>query len=199
MNPQESRHPAETYTPGHVPQKLAMLAASILIFAFGVSQLWTPLRLLAFGHRAEAEAVAVVRTKAGMPDLVMTSDSEIAAHQSPHDRSYVYWNEFAIHLPAAETLKVRANVGSRVTPLFPLRNADGLPSTEIVCYDPARPGRVVFPFLISTWLVPGVLTLGGVAGAIISAFLLYWARRPIELPHIASPGEHAGQADGGPK
>ncbi|MBN8709119.1 MAG: hypothetical protein BGO12_09850 [Verrucomicrobia bacterium 61-8] len=185
--------PIETYTPGHVPQKLALLIASLLILAFGISQLWAPLRLLALGHRGETEAVSVTRIKAGMPDLVMRSDSEIAANEAPHDRSYVYWNDFVIHTETGRVIPVRANVGSRITPLFPLRNADGLPTTVIVCYNPANPRHIIFPTLISTWLVPGLLALGGLAGCVVAAFLLYWARRPIELPHIATPSEPTGQ------
>ena len=185
--------PVETYTPGHVPHKLVLLIASLLILAFGISQLWAPLRLLALGHRGEAEAVSVTRIKAGMPDLVMRSDSEIAANEAPHDRSYVYWNDFVIHTETGGVIPVRANVGSRITPLFPLRNADGLPTTVIICYHPDNPRHIIFPTLISTWLVPGLLALGGLAGCVVAAFLLYWARRPIELPHIAAPSEPAGQ------
>jgi len=191
-----SPHPIETYTPGYVPHKLALLIVSLLILAFGISQLWSPLRLLAFGHRAEAEAVSVTRTKVGMPDLVMHSDNEIAANQAPHDRSYVYWNDFVIHTDTGELIAVRANVGSRTTPLFPLRNADGLPTTAVVCYTSANPRHIIFPTLISTWLVPSLLALGGLAGAVVASFLLYWARRPIDLPHIAAPSERSEPAAG---
>ncbi|GAT35420.1 hypothetical protein TSACC_3485 [Terrimicrobium sacchariphilum] len=188
-----SPHAIETYTPGCVAQKMTLLIVSLLILAFGLSQLGAPLRLLLFGHRSEAEAISVTRTKVGMPDLVMHSDNEIVANQAPHDRSYVYWNDFVIHTEAGERIPVRANVGSRISPLFPLRNADGLPTTVIVCYNPENPRRIIFPTLIGTWLVPSLLALGGLAGAVVASFLLYWARRPIELPHISAPSEPTGQ------
>jgi len=58
-------------------------------------------------------------------------------------------------------------------------------------YDPAHPETVVFPWLISTWFVAGVLTLVGLAGTIIGAVLWYWANKPVELPEIAhsAPGK----------
>jgi len=174
------------YRPGCAKRKLAMALCGLLLAALGASQLAEPLGLLAFGKRARAEATAVIKAKDGLADLVLTDDAQIQAALEPHDRSYIYWNEFRFQTPDGRTVNVRAPVGSQLKPLYPLLDADGLPTTELVCYDPAQPERVAFPLIISTWFAPSMLAIIGLGCAIIGFTLFYWANRPIELPHIPS-------------
>ncbi len=173
-----------TYTPGYAVMKIAMIGLGLAFFSAGLTQLWTPLRLLAFGNRAEAEAVSVTKIKPGIADVILTDDPQIQASLEPRDRSYVFWNEFRFHAADGRVVNVRATVGSQVKPLYPLINADGLPTTDVVYYDPARPHVVVFPLIISTWFAAGALMVAGLGAMFMGAVLLYWSKRPIELPHL---------------
>jgi len=176
-----------TYTPGHAKPKLLMVFLGVVVAVLGFIDLWTPMRLVVFGARAKAEAVSVLKTKAGLPDIALTDDVQVQANLEPRDRSYIFWNEFRFQTADGRTMDVRAPVGSQLKPLYPLLDADGLPTTDLLYYDPAHPETVAFPMIISTWFAPGVLIIVGLGCAVIGAFLLYWANKPIELPHIPPP------------
>lgn len=172
------------YTPGRAKRKLMVVVYGLVLFGLGLSQLWAPLRLLVSGTRIRGEVTSVIKTKEGLPDLVLTDDSQIQANLEPRDRSYVFWNEFRFHAADGRAINVRAPVGSELKPLFPLLDADGLPTTVPICYNPMHPEEVVFPMIISTWFAPGMLVVSGPACLLIGSFLFYWAKKPIELPHI---------------
>ncbi|HEX4140185.1 MAG TPA: hypothetical protein VHY09_07540 [Candidatus Methylacidiphilales bacterium] len=172
------------YTPGYVWPKRLMILLGVLIFAVGLWPLRTPLWLMAFGTRATAEAVDVIKTKPGLPDQVLRSDAQVRAAQEAHDRSYVFWNEFRFETHDGRTCLVRAPAGSLLKPLYPLLDEDGLPTTSTVWYDPARPEIATFPGIISVWFAPGALLLAGFLAMLIGAVLLYWADKPIPLPHL---------------
>ncbi len=185
MNASKPTHASfGTYTPGAAKRKLMMILFGFLLFTLGMTQLWTPLRLLAFGEHTRAEAIYVTKAKAGLPDLIFHDDLEIQNNLEPRDRSYVFWNEFRFHTADGGTVNVRAPVGSQLKPLYTLLDSDGLPTTDLLYYDPAHPKTDVFPLLISTWFVPGMLVLAGLAGVGIGSVLFYWSNKPIELPHI---------------
>lgn len=172
------------YVPAHSKRKLLMIGYGLLLLVIGLSHIWTPLRLLAFGKRAKAEVVSVVKTKEGLPDLVLTDDAAVQSKLETHDRSYVFWNEFQFHTDKGELIQVRATVGSQLKPLYTLTDPDGLPTTDLVYYNPASPKQVVFPLIISTWFASGVLIVAGLVCTLIGATLYYWSQKPIELPHI---------------
>jgi len=176
-----------TYTPGYSKLKALMILWGLLLFILGLWQLLGPLRLIAFGERTQAEAAYVLKTKAGFPDLILKDDLQIQAQLDPKDRSSIYWNEFTFQTRDNREVTVRANVGSHAKPLYPLIDEDGLPTTDLIYYDPNHPETVVFPMIISTWFVPGVLVLFGLLGTMIGSVLFYWSQKPIELPHIPSP------------
>jgi hypothetical protein len=115
-------------------------------------------------------------------------ETDRIANWEPHDRSYVFWNEFRFRSPDGRIIEIRAGGGSHVKPLYSLSDADGLPTTDWVLYDPDRPELAVFPLIISVWLAPCSLVFIGLSCAIIGAVLLYWARKPIQLPHVAATG-----------
>jgi hypothetical protein len=173
-----------TYTPGNSKRKLFMVFYGLLLVILGMTQLWEPLRLLVFGQRAEAEVIDVIKTKEGLPDLILSNDLQLQNNLEPNDRSYVFWNEFQFHAADGRVVNVRATVGGQLKPLYTLLDTDGLPTTDLVCYDPAHPETVVFPLIISTWFAPGMLVIIGLAVMIIGSVLYYWANKPIELPHI---------------
>ena len=191
MNPSSipavSSQPAQ-YIPGYVGAKRAMAGTGVLIFLIGLFQLWTPLGLVMFGQRAQAEAVRVVKEKPGQAPLVLTDDVQVSAQGEPHDRTYIFWNEFRFHTQDGHAIEVRADVGAHVKPLYSLTDADGLPTTDWVCYDPAQPERAIFPLIIGIWLAPCVLIFAGLSCAIIGSVLLYWATKPIALPQLGDTG-----------
>lgn len=185
-----------TYTPGYSLRKRLLLAGGLLLFVFGFSQLWHPLRLLAFGARAKAEAFQVVKEKPGLPPLVLVDDPQVAANLEVRDRSYTFWNDFRFQTAEGREVVVRANVGGQLKPLYALRDADGLPTTDLVAYDPRRPEDAVFPLIISTWIAPAFLCLVGLLGAAVGAVLWYWSDKPIEMPKIQAAKNALADADG---
>jgi hypothetical protein len=187
MNPSDTAPPPPgTYIPGYARLKALMILFGLIVFALGVWQLKTPIRLVVFGERTRAEATDVIKAKAGLPDLILKDDPQIQANLEPRDRGYVFWNEFNFTTTDGRMMNVRATVGSQLKPLYPLLDSDGLPTTDLVYYDPKHPEIVVFPDIISTWFAPGVLVIVGFLAVLIGSFLLYWANKPIELPHIPS-------------
>jgi hypothetical protein len=182
--PDTTSTPPGTYTPGHARQKALVILFGLILFTLGTWQLWPPLRLLAFGQRAKAEAIYVIKAKEGLPDLILHDDAQVQANLEPRDRSYVFWNEFSFTTADGREVNVRATVGSQLKPIYPLLDADGLPTIDLVCYDPKNPNTVVFPMIISTWFAPGMLVFIGFLATLIGSVLLYWANKPIELPHI---------------
>ncbi|MBC8040729.1 MAG: hypothetical protein H7Y06_09315 [Opitutaceae bacterium] len=190
MNPSQSvpenasLSPVQHYTPGYVGVKLIMIGLGLGLFIVGMAYLWTPLRLVMWGNRAMAEATTVTKTKKGAPDIVLKDDVQVKASFDPRDRSHVFWNEFRFQTADGRVVNVRATVGSQLKPLYSLINGDGLPTTDLVFYDVKQPEIVVFPLIISTWFAAGVLAGGGLLMMFIGSVLLYWARKPIELPHL---------------
>lgn len=178
-----------TYTPGFARCKMLMIAYGLLLMTAGFSQLWTPLRLLTFGVPAHAEATRVIKSKGGLPDVILTTDAKIQSQLEPRDRSYLFWNEFKFQTAQGQTIQVRAPIASLLKPLFALNDSDGLPTTNLVYYDRSNPASVTFPCIASTWFGPGVVFVIGLVGVLIGSTLLYWANKPIELPHIGTAPE----------
>ena len=177
--------PAVHYTPGYAKEKLAMIALGLLLFAFGMSELWTPLRLVIFGGRAAAEATRVIKTKAGLPDLTLTDDLQVQAKSEARDRSYVFWNEFRFQTAESREVTVRLPIGSQLKPLYPLFDEDGLPTSVTLYYDRQTPSFVAVPAVFSTWFLPGALALAGLGCIVIGGVLLRYANTPIEVPRFA--------------
>lgn len=184
------------YIPGYGRAKAAVIVVGLAIFAFGISQLWTPMRLLATGGAATAEATRVIKTKEGVPDIVLTDDLQIQAHHERKDLSHFFWNEFHFNTAEGRDMTLRCPIASHLKPLFTLVDEEGLPTSLPVRYDQKRPEIVTFPTIISTWFVPGILTVVGMVLTALGGFLLFWAGKPIEVPYFpprtpAVPGEPA--------
>jgi len=178
---------AGTYTPGYAWPKRFMILLGLALFALGFWQLRTPLGLLAFGTRVTGEVVSVVKTKPGLPDVVFHDEAGLRAGLETRDRSFVFWNEFRFETADGHSITVRTPVGSQLKPLYPLIDADGLPSTDTIYYDPKHPDVVAFPDILSVWFAPGALAFIGFLAMLIGAVLLYWSDKPIELPHLPPP------------
>jgi len=186
--PSSSLTPASgraTYTPGYAGLKMLMIIYGLGLFLMGLALIAEPLRLVFLGTKATSEATTVVVAKQGLPDVVLKDEQQVEASLKPNDYSYIFWNEFAYQAEDGHSVAIRCPVGSRLKPLYPLVDADGLPTVCLIYYDPHHPQEIVFPLIVSTWFAPGVLIIVGLLGAAIGGFLCYWARRPIELPHFA--------------
>ena len=175
----------QTYTPGYVPQKIGMVLVCLCVLAVGGVQLFPSLYLLAFGQRAKAEAIHIVKAQEGKPDVIITRDAEWKIVEDNHDRSVVYWNVYRFSSREGKAITFRAPVGSVFRPPQPLLDDDGLPTIITVCYDARNPQTVLLPLELSTWFFPGTIVLFGLMGTAVSLLVLYFARKPIILPHIA--------------
>lgn len=177
------------YVPGYVPQKIAMLLLGAAFVAAGLCLSLPRLLLLARGEWGQAVSVRVVKERPGGTPQILTSDAEILKAAERFDRSYVFWNEFRITLPGGTTAEFRAPSGMQLRPAHPILDAEGLPATVPVVYDPARPEEAILPAEISTWFFPGTLILFGLLGVAAAAVLLYHARKPVMMPNLTETGQ----------
>ncbi|MEI6034367.1 MAG: MFS transporter [Verrucomicrobiae bacterium] len=182
-----------TYTPGYVPQKILFLAVSLLIFSVGAVRLIPDLVLLSTGKFAQAEVSRIVKSREGLPDEQITQDEQWKSVELMRDRSSTYWNVFSFALDDGSPVAFRSAFGSQFRPLNPLLDADGLPATQWVVYDPKNPKKIAQPLELSNWFIPLTMSLLGGMGTVIAGLLLYHARRPMPVPYV--PGL---AASGGP-
>jgi hypothetical protein len=169
------------YTPLHIKRKIGMVLVGLVIFAYGWSELWPPLSLVLSGHHALGEATRVIKAKPGLPDQIFTDDVKLSAAQESRDRSYVFWNEFKFIAADNKEYVVRLDTGGQLKPLFPLLDADGLPATVQIYYDPKDPSKTCIPILLSTWFAPALITFMGAVCSLFGCLILYWARHKIEI------------------
>lgn len=179
------------YTPGHAKRKLLVIAFGCALFIAGLFEMRTPLHLWLSGGRAVSEAFRVIKTKPGTPNVILANDLEIRQKQEKRDRSYTFWNEFRFKTQDGRDMIVRCPVGSKMKPLYPLIDEDGLPSSLTVWYNVKHPGIVAFPAIFSTWFAPASLAILGLAFVVIGGFLFYWSNKPIELPRLTPVREEA--------
>lgn len=177
----------ETYKPGYVPYKILMTLGGLGMVSFGLIELAPTLRLMATGEPATAIASRVVKERIGGSATSLASDADILAAKERFDRSYVFWNYFQFEDRNGSVVEFRANVGKQLEPAYPLRDADGLPTTIRIFFNPESPQDAVIPGSYSTWFLSGLLVLFGSAGTVFGALLLYYARKPIAMPVIANP------------
>ena len=173
-----------SYTPGYAGVKLAMILSGLALLIAGCAFLRTPLRLLCFGGHAIAEATRVIKSKGGAADQSLTDDVQVKAATESQDRSWTFFNEFRFETAAGDIVVIRPDTGSQLKPLYPLLDADGLPTSVLVCYDRGRPRLALFPGIVSTWFVPGGLAALGLLCSVTGALLWAAARKPIPLPRM---------------
>lgn len=177
---------ASHYTPGHRGRKLLMIMAGVMLISIGVWQMWPSLRLLVTGRRVTAEAIDVVKHKAGLQDVVLRDDAAIQKANESRDRTYLFINRFRFITQNGELIVVELPTRSQLKPLFPLADASGLPTAVPVFYDPQDPKRVVFPTVSGTWFIPGMLTMLGLVCSVIGSILWCRAMEPIPLPFMTT-------------
>lgn len=174
----------EIYIPGYVPQKVLMILFGVLLLGLGFPDLAASLKLLIFGIPGSAQAVRVVKVRTGLPDAVFLDDVQLRKNVEGRDRSYLFWNVFAFQTSTGKSLEVRMPTPGLLKPLYSINDTDGLPTTLPIRYDPTNAETVLFPTVFSTWIFPSLLTLIGLLGIGCGSVLLYWARRPIEMPIV---------------
>ncbi len=174
----------EIYIPGYVPQKILMILFGVILIGLSSLDLVPNLQLLFFGTPATAKTVRILKVKAGLPDEVFLDDVLVRENFERMDRSYLFWNVFAFQTADGTRVKLRMPTAGLLKPLYPLKEADGLSTTLPIRYDPADPRRVIFPTVFSTWIFPTLLVLIGLLAAGSGSVLLFYARRPIEMPIV---------------
>jgi MFS family permease len=172
------------YVPGYVPQKIFMLICGFAMFGFGMVKMGPDLMLLATGKSADAIATRVVKDRIGGSSTSLYSDAEIKGAHERFDRTWVFWNHFAFETGDGKIHEFRSPTGKQLEPEYTLLDQDGLPTTVTVFYDPENPDKVVIPAHFSTWFLSGLLVLFGSLVIIFGGILLYYARKPIELPLV---------------
>jgi len=190
----------EIYVPGYAWAKLglAILGAVLIVIAFYECRLFT--RLALTGDKAVAEAVRVVLVDAAGNETVMRDDAEVKVKvdelKTSRDRSQVFWIDYRFNADG-KTYTVRSTIGQVMRPLHALKDEDGLPRSITLWYDKANPKTIVIPFQflrasgafitfgLSTYFVPGMLLLFGIAGVVVGLLLWRNANKPIEMPDLS--------------
>jgi Na+/melibiose symporter-like transporter len=178
-----------TYTPGYVLPKLLFLAVSLIVFAVGAVRLVPDLILISTGKFVQAEVSQIVKTREGLPDEILAQDEQWKSVELMRDRSSTYWNVFSFALDDGSPVAFRSAFGNQFRPINPLLDADGLPTTQWVVYNPKDPEKIAQPLELSNWFVPLTMSLLGGMGALIAGLLLYHARRPMPVPYVPEPTE----------
>lgn len=179
----------EIYIPRHAPQKALMLAFGLLITAAGLTQFAPDLWLVLTGTRTEAHAISIIKEKPGIPDTIVHDDAEAEKLREKFDRSYRFWNVFSFTDAHGVAHEVRMPSPAVLKPAFPVTDSGGLPLALPVVYDSAKPDRVVFPSVFSTWVFPVLLTAIGLITSLAALLLLLASRKPIEMPILHNHDE----------
>lgn len=130
------------------------------------------------------------------------------------DRSKKFWIEYRFYPQQDRPVEVRSPIGNMLTSLHPLLDQDGLPYSLRLWVDadavealpkavggavPRLPSESVAipvqflidssgtwsPFGFSTFFIPGILLLFGLAGLFVGLVLWWNAKRPIVLPDLS--------------
>jgi hypothetical protein len=197
----------QTYTPGYRLPKLGLALLGLVIFALSLTKLGLVFRLLMEGHSVRAEAVRVVLIDAAGKETALVHPVDVLDAEKrlteAKDRSTSFWIEYRFTDAEGRQVEARSPIGCTLKPLHPYRDADGLPATIYLWYDPAEPRRVVIPFqfLPGTWypfgfgtfFIPGMFFLFGLAGLFMGLLLWWHAKTPIAVPDLSrAHGEGEG-------
>jgi hypothetical protein len=189
----------EIYVPGYRWAKLSMAVFGLLLFSLSLTKLGTVFRLMVHGERARAEVVRVVLVDAAGQETPLVQPVDVLDAEKrltdAKDRTISFWMEYRYTHTDGRAIEVRSPIGCQLKPLHPYRDADGLPATIKLWYDPAHPQTVVipfqflpgtwFPFGFGTFFIPGMFFLFGLAGFGMGLLLWWQANKPIELPDLS--------------
>ena len=180
-----SKLPAHTYTPGYLLPKLLFAVLGLFMMILALKQAWPDLRLLARGEHAMAVVASVHAQTPGQPDLVMENQAELSAMvkkvSNLKDYSWTFYNNFTFETRTGEKISFSRHVGCKLKPPMPILDANGLPTTTPILYNPGDPSRPLMPLEYSTWLVPGIIGVLGLIAFLTGATLALFARKPIEF------------------
>ncbi len=211
--PTPSGMPAErVYVPGFRLLKLLLALFGLALIALSFTKFGTVLRLAYAGESARAESARVVLVDSGGLETVLTQQVDVIDAEkrftSNKDRSTSFWIEYRFTTADGREVEARSPIGCTLKPLHPYRDADGLPATIRIWYDPADPkiivlpfqflpgawfnSQVPYPFGFGTFFIPGMLLLSGCAGLFVGILLWWHANKPIELPDLS---QAHGEAD----
>lgn len=196
----------EVYVPGYRWAKLGMAAFGLLLFGLSMTKFGPFFKLMVNGERVRAEAVRVVLVDAAGQETKLTQPVDVLDAEKrltdAKDRTVSFWIEYQYPHSDGRIIEVRSPIGCQLKPLHPYRDADGLPATIKLWYDPSNPQHIVipfqflpgtwFPFGFGTFFIPGMFFLFGLAGLWVGLLLAYHANKPIELPDLS---QAHGEAD----
>jgi MFS family permease len=169
------------HVPGYFWPKVGLAFVGLVMMASSLCELWQPLRLVLTGARGEAEAVRIVKRGAEESVKFFADENGARRAEETRDRSWRFSTEFAFVAEDGRTCRVECPVGSQLKPVFRLTDSDGLPTTVVLRYDSGDPRHVVFPMMLGTWFMPGMLLLCGVLALFSGAMLAAVARRPVSV------------------
>jgi len=179
----------ETYTPGYLMPKLLLTASGLLLTIVAVAQAWPSLRLLAYGQRGDAVAVAVIAHKVGLPEIEFKTQAELTAKldevTASKDYGWTFYNQFAFEPREGQQVTFRRDVGCKLRPTLPLLDDTGLPTAAPIRYDASHPELAILPYEYSTWFAPVLTGLLGLMTTLTGAILAWYARKPIILQSSA--------------
>lgn len=189
----------EIYYPGYRWPKLGMALFGLLLLCLSLTRFGPLLKLAFAGESVRAEAVRIVLVDAGGQETVLTQQVDVLDAEKrltdAKDRTVSFWTEYRFTHKDGRAIEVRSPIGCQLKPLHPYRDADGLPATIKLWYDPAHPQQVIipfqflpgtwFPFGFGTFFIPGMFFLFGAAGLFVGLLLWYHANKPIEMPDLS--------------
>ncbi|MDX2109792.1 MAG: MFS transporter [Verrucomicrobiota bacterium] len=174
-----------TYTPGHLIPKVLFAILGLAMVFIALQQSWPHLRLLTKGASAEAVAVSVRVEKPGQSTQILSNqadlDAKIKAVSTAKDYQWTFYNDYNFETKDGHEVTFRREVGCKLKPSMPLIDANGLPATAKLLYDPANPAIAVLPMEFSSWFVPGLVGAFGFIAFLVGVTLAWYARRPIPI------------------
>jgi hypothetical protein len=189
----------QTYTPGFALPKLLLAALGLVLMALALTRLGPDLALGLTGGSTMAEAIRVIQRDSGGHETVLTAPADVADAEKrltdARERQISLWIEYRFSTADGRVVEARSPIGTTLKPMHPYRDADGLPATIRIWYDPTEPSRIVLPFqfLPGTWypfgfgtfFVPGMLFALGFAATAIGLLLWWHAKKPIVVPDLS--------------
>lgn len=153
-------------------RKLMVVVIGVLVFLFGVREVWTPFSIAVGGVAGVAEIVRVVKTRPSEADIVIQNAVELERQIEPKDRTWTFWCDFKVSTGDGRDALVRLPVGGKHRPSVPFVEPDGSPYTLAVRYDPRNPQRATFPTVLGVWFMPSIILYTGLVTILAGLILL---------------------------
>ena len=186
-----------TYTPGYSGMKAFFVLVGLGIVALGVATIYRPLKLLASGQRATAEITAVVVSRPGEPDQVLTSKDDVKPDSS---RTATFRFRARYRGPDGTFHTGLLDLAYHATPNSTIGDRFSVAYAPAAAADASRPVVLVPIYDLGTWTFGAFLILTGAFLAVVQGLYLVYSRTPIpiaeESPRPATPAGAPAAAAG---